>query len=87
MNPLNYEILIYFLNVNNACAEDILNALEQNYGNRRDFTLKNISETLMTAKVNGILEETHYNSVNNEDEISIYYRLSEEGKAIINKYL
>ena len=73
MRPLNFAILKYLTTVDEACPEDIIEALKGTYGTFRALNKKDILSALMTAEVNG--------------ELRIYYRAHEEGAATINRYI
>ena len=84
--PLDCAILKLFTKIEEASPGDVLEMLKSDYGNMRPFTKKGVSDVLMTAVVNGILEEAHY-ELDKNDDLIIYYRANEEGRAIINRYL
>ena len=60
MKPLNYAILKYFTKVEEACAEDVIEALKGEYGSFKALNRKDVVTALMTAEANGLLEETKY---------------------------
>lgn len=86
MQPLNYSILKYFTKVDEACAEDVMEALKDQYGHFQAFRKPSIINALMTAEANALLEETRFELDANE-ELRVYYRAHEEGAATINKYI
>lgn len=86
MNPLNFAILRYFTTVKEACADDVIEALKDKYGKFKALNKKSIIESLMTAKVNHLLEETRFD-YDSKGEVRIYYRIHKEGVKIINKYI
>ena len=86
MQPLNYSILKYFTKVDEACAEDVMEALKDQYGHFQAFKKPSIINALMTAEANALLEETRFELDANE-ELRVYYRAHEEGAATINKYI
>ena len=61
MKPLNYAILKYFTKVEEACAEDVIEALKKDYGKFKALNKKSVTTALMTAEANGLLEETRFN--------------------------
>lgn len=86
MKPLNYAILKYFTTVKEACAEDVIEALKDDYGDFKALKRKSVVEALMTAEANNLLEETRFE----EDKaglLRVYYHANEEGAATINKYI
>ena len=86
MLPLNYAILKYFTTIDDACADDVINALKDQYGDFRALRKTDVTEALMTAEKNGLLEETRFELTKN-GELKVYYRAHEEGRATINKYI
>ena len=56
--PLNYAILLYFTKHAEGHADSVIEELRPDYGSYRAFKKKGVIEALMTAKENGILEET-----------------------------
>jgi DNA-binding PadR family transcriptional regulator len=86
MKPLNYAILKHFTTVKEACADDVMKALNNDYSHFKAFGKNAIISALMTAEANGLLEETRFDmDLNNE--LRVYYRAHEEGAATINKYI
>ncbi len=86
MKPLNFAMLKYFTNVNEACTEDVIKALKGEYGHFKSLNQKAMLEAIMTAEANGLLEETRYD-LDASGNLRVYYRAHEEGKATINKYI
>lgn len=84
--PLNYAILKYFTKVKEACAEDVILALKDEYGNYKALNRKDVISALMTAESNGLLEEARF-EMDKNNNLRIYYRAHEEGAATINKYI
>jgi DNA-binding PadR family transcriptional regulator len=86
MKPLNYAILKYFTKVNEACTDDIINALKGEYGNFKALKKKAVITALMTAEANGLIEETKF-ELDKSGELKVYYRAHADGAATINKYI
>lgn len=86
MLPLNYAILKYFTKVEEACADDVINALKDKYGSFKALKKPAVIEAIMTAEANGLLEETRF-ELDEKDELKVYYCASEESAATINKYI
>lgn len=84
--PLNYAILKYFTTVNEACADDVINTLKDEYGNFKALKKPAVIEAIMTAEANGLLEETRFD-LDDQGELRVYYHAHEEGAATINKYV
>ena len=86
MLALNYALLKYFTKVDEASVEDVMKALEPDYKNFRSFNKKAMTEAIMTAEKNGLLEETRY-TYNDKHEVVTYYHAHDEGKEVINSYI
>lgn len=86
MKPLNYAILKYFTTVEEASAEDVIEALKGEYGKFKALNKKDVIAALMTAEANCLLEETKFD-LDDEGNLRVYYRANEGGAATINKYI
>lgn len=86
MKPLNYAILKYFTKVDEACADDVIEALKGEYGSFKALKKNAVITALMTAEANGLLEETRF-ELNANNELDVYYHAHKEGAATINKYI
>lgn len=86
MKPLNFAILKHFTKVNEACAEDVIEALKEEYAGFKALNQPDVLEAIMTAAANGLLEESRF-ELNSNKELRVYYRAHEEGAATINKYI
>lgn len=84
--PLNYAILKHFTKVKEACAEDVILALKEEYGNYRALNLKDVIAALMTAEANGLIEEARF-EMDDKGVLRIYYHAHQEGAETINKYI
>lgn len=86
MKPLNYAILKYFTKVDEACAEDVIEALKDEYGKFKALNRNAVIAALMTAEANGLLEERKF-ELDETGNLRVYYHAHEEGAATINKYI
>ena len=86
MLPLNYAILRLFLDEDQADTADVMDTLRAQYQNFRQFTEKSITETLMTAEANGLLEETRC-ELDAGGHLHVYYRATDVGRSMIEKYI
>ncbi|MBU5668822.1 hypothetical protein KQI68_03100 [Peptoniphilus sp. MSJ-1] len=83
--PLNYEILKYFTTHDKVSPKEIYNSIYDEFKDHKAFKLSIITESLMTAKENGLINEDGYDLVN--DELVVYYSATEEQKETINSYI
>lgn len=86
MKPLNYAILKYFTKVEEASADDVIEALKGEYGSFKALKKSAVIEAIMTAEANGLLQETRF-ELDDKDELRVYYCAPEDGAATINKYI
>ena len=83
--PFYYAILLYFTEHADGDAKEVMEALKSEYGNYRNFKKPAVIEAMMTAKENGILEESRVEL--DDDELRVWYKISEDGAVLIKKYL
>jgi DNA-binding PadR family transcriptional regulator len=86
LKPLNYAILKHFTKVDEASAEDVIEALKGEYGKFKALNRKDVISALMTAEANGLIEESRF-EMDSAGELKIYYHAHEEGANTINKYI
>ena len=86
MKPLNYAILKYMTTVDEVSTDDVMDALRAEYGSWKAFNKNDVLSALMTAEVNGLLEETRY-ELDSDNEVKLFFRAHPEGAATINSYI
>jgi len=86
MKPLNYAMLKYFTTVEDACVDDVMDALKGVYGHFKAFDRDSMVSAIMTAEANGLLAETRF-ELSSSKELKVYYCAPEEGAATINYYI
>lgn len=86
MKPLNYAILKHFTKVKEACTDDVIEALKGQYGHFKALNKSAVTEAIMTAEANGLLEETRF-ELDKKGELRVYYHAHQEGADTINKYI
>jgi len=86
LKPLNFAILKHFTKVDEASAEDVIEALKAEYGEFKSLKREAVIEALMSAEKNMLLEERRY-AEDEEGVIRIFYGAHEEGLATINRYI
>ena len=84
--PLNYAILLYFTEHEEGDADSVIEKLLPEYRRYRAFRRPGVVEALMTAKENGILEEVRA-EVWNEDRLRLWYRLTDYGQDLIQRFM
>lgn len=85
MKPLNFAILKLFTNGKEYCRKDVQDALRAEYGSFKAFKDHQMDETLMTAKSNGLIDESRLDMV--DDKLVIYYKANQDGIDAINSYI
>ncbi|OBQ46615.1 hypothetical protein [Halodesulfovibrio spirochaetisodalis] len=86
MKPLNYAMLKYFTQVEDACVDDVMEALKSDYGHFKAFKKDSLTSAIMTAEANGLLAETRF-EMSSSNELRVYYCAPEDGAATINQYI
>lgn len=64
----------------------IMAELKPQYGQEKQFNEKMYLEHLMALEANGLAELTRYDLDENE-ELVIYYKITDEGKETVDKYV
>ncbi|MBM7854175.1 DNA-binding PadR family transcriptional regulator [Desulfohalotomaculum tongense] len=86
MLPLRFRILHYISTVNKACADEIMKALEPEYGTEKQFKKEVFMDHLLDMKANFILDDNDV-VLNGKGELIIYYRITDVGRTLLQKYL
>ena len=86
MKPLNFAILKLFTDGKEYCRKDVQDVLRADYGSFKAFKDHQMDEALMTAKSNGLIEESRLDMDEN-DNLVIYYRANQDGIDAINSYI
>jgi DNA-binding PadR family transcriptional regulator len=86
MKPLNYAILKYMTTAGEVSVAEVMDALRAEYGRFRAFNKTEMLRALMTAEVNGLLEETRYD-LDGKGEARVFFKAHPEGAATINRYI
>lgn len=86
MRPLNFAVLKHFTEVEVASVDDVMNALKADYGSYKQFTKKALTEALMLAEQNYILEEVTF-ELDEEGKCRFFYKATEDGAKTINSYI
>ena len=79
--PLNYAILKHFTTVDEACADDVLEALEGEYSGFAAFTKDKVQEAL-----NALIEESRFD-LDPAGDLRVYYRATDEQRKTIDSYI
>lgn len=86
MKPLNYAILKYFTKVEKASVDDVMKALEKDYGHYKSFKKAEMLDALLTAEANGLIQEVG-EDLDENGELVIYYQSNDEGRETINFFI
>jgi len=84
--PLRFRMLHYLSTVDKACADEIMKALEAEYGTEKQFTKKVVMDHLLNMKANFIVDDNDV-VLDNNRELVIYYSINGEGRRLLRKYL
>ena len=86
MLPLYYALMKYYTTVDDTCVEDAMEALKGTYSNFKQFKKKTLTEALMTAKSNGLLDESRV-ELDANNELRVYYKVNDYGTQMIRDYI
>ena len=84
--PLHYAILKLFMDGSEKHAGEIVETLRDEYAGYKLLTLKDVDETLATAKENGLLDETSCD-LDGQGALRIFYQINDFGREMVDKYL
>ncbi|GAB6158182.1 hypothetical protein JCM39194_13820 [Desulfotomaculum varum] len=84
--PLRFRILHYLSTVDKACVDEVMKALEPEYGTEKQFKKEVFLDHLLDMKANFIIDDNDA-VINDKGELVIYYSINEEGKTLLKKYL
>jgi DNA-binding PadR family transcriptional regulator len=84
--PMSFRMLHYFSTVSEATVDHLMAALKSEYGTEKQFSRKNISNSLFSMRENGIIEDSKV-ELDHAGELNIYYRINDEGSGLLKKYL
>lgn len=86
MKPLYYAIMKYMTTVKEASNMDVIHALKKDYGSFKMLRPDAVQEAMMTAKANGLLDESRF-ELDDTDQLQVYYKVNEYGRQMINAFI
>ena len=86
MKPLYYAIMKYMTTVEEASNMDVIHALKKDYGTFKMLRPDAVQEALMTAKANGLLDESRF-ELDDTDQLQVYYKVNDYGRQMINAFI
>ena len=84
--PLYYAIIKHFMDGEEHSAQDVIDALEPDYGGYKLLTRKDVEEALDTAKENGLLDESGCD-LDEGEQLRIFYKVNDFGRDMIDRYI
>lgn len=84
--PLRFRMLHYISTVDKTSADEIMKALEPEYGTEKQFRKEVFVEHLLDMKANFVIDDNDV-TLDDKGELVIYYSINAEGKRLLNKYL
>ncbi|MBF0786412.1 MULTISPECIES: hypothetical protein [unclassified Streptococcus] len=84
--PTRTAVLHYMASISEADVKQVMSALKSQYGSEKQFKEELFLEHLMSLECNGYLEQSGYH-LDENGELSIYYKISEDGKVAVEKYI
>lgn len=84
--PVRTAVLNYLFDVKEADVDQIMDALKPMYGTETQFNKARFVDHVMSLEANGLVEETGY-GLDENGELSVRYKLNEEGINSVKKYI
>lgn len=84
--PLRFRMLHYLSTLEKACTDEVMKALEPEYGTEKQFTKDIFSQHLMDMKANFIVDDNEV-TLDDRGNLVIYYSINDEGRRLLKKYL
>ena len=84
--PLYYAIVKHFVDGQQYCAQDVIDALKPLYGSYKLLNNKDVEEALATAKENGLLDEVNCD-LDEAGALRIYYQMNDFGQDMVQRYI
>ncbi len=86
MRPLYYSMLLLFKDGKERCVNDVINELKGEYNGFKMLKFNSVQEGLMTAKENGLLDETRFD-LDEEGKLRVYWKVNDYGMQMMNSYI
>ncbi len=86
MRPLYYSMLLLFKDGKERCVNDVINELKGEYSGFKMLKFNSVQEGLMTAKENGLLDETRFD-LDEEGKLRVYWKVNDYGMQMMNSYI
>ena len=84
--PLYYAILKHFVDGQQYCTQDVIDALKPLYGSYKLLNPKDVEEALATAKENGLLDEVAYD-LDDSGALRVYFKMTDFGQDMVDRYI
>ena len=84
--PLRFRMLHYISTVDRASSDEIMKALEPEYGTEKQFKKEGIIDHLLNMKANFVIDDNEV-ALDSKGELIIYYSINNEGRRLLKKYL
>jgi DNA-binding transcriptional ArsR family regulator len=84
--PVRTAVLNYLFDVKEADVNQIMKALKPMYGTESQFNKTRFIDHVMSLEANGLVEETGY-GLDDQGELSVRYKLNDEGIHSVKKYI
>ncbi|MHB8073982.1 hypothetical protein E4K67_00240 [Desulfosporosinus fructosivorans] len=84
--PLRFRMLHYISTVEKTSVEQIMKALQGEYGTEKQFKKAVFIDHLLDMKANFIVDDNDV-VFDDKGELVIYYSINDEGRRLLKKYL
>lgn len=79
-------MLLLFKDGKERCVNDVINELKGEYNGFKMLKFNSVQEGLMTAKENGLLDETRFD-LDEEGKLRVYWKVNDYGMQMMNSYI
>lgn len=83
--PMRFRMLHFFKSIDEASVNEVMKALEKEYGKEKYFEANAIDEDLISMKENGLIDISRLEM--SSKNLVTYYTINEEGKNLLKNYL
>ncbi|WP_334329083.1 hypothetical protein [Companilactobacillus sp. HBUAS59699] len=84
--PSRTAVLNYMFDKCEVDVKSVMAALKNDYGNEKQFNEKMYLDHLMALEANGMVEMSSY-ELDENDELIMRYKITDDGKSTVEKYV
>ncbi|WP_025023784.1 hypothetical protein [Companilactobacillus nodensis] len=84
--PSRMAVLNHMFDKDEVDVKSVMAALKDDYGNEKQFNEKMYLDHLMALEANGLAEMSSYD-LNENGDLVMKYRITDDGKSTVEKYV